>query len=42
MKIIRDNIEIELTYEEIYAAHKEFLLNFFQNTCKNILLCTYT
>lgn len=42
MKIIRDNTEIELTYEELYTAHKEFLLNFFQNTCKDILLHTYT
>lgn len=37
MKIIRDNKEIELTSEEIYAAHKEFVTDWMINTAKEIL-----
>lgn len=37
MKIIRDNKEIELTSEEIYAAHKEFVTDWMTETAKEIL-----
>lgn len=30
MKIIRDNKEIELTYQELYEAHKEFIVLYMQ------------
>lgn len=31
MKIIRDNKEIELTADEVFEAHKEFVVSFMSN-----------
>lgn len=40
MRIFRNNEEIELTKEELYEAHKEFVINFFKDTLESDFDCT--
>ena len=41
MTIIRNGKEIKLTYDEIYAAHKEFVSTWMINTAKEIIQSQY-
>lgn len=39
MKIIRNNHVIELTQEELFEAHKEFMINFFEDVLNSEFAC---